>query len=69
MKRVLLILFLMLVVWVLAYALAYSLREKGSGGFQYPPSGHLDAALYPFFWPVYYLHGELDHHRQRHERG
>ncbi len=60
MKRVLLIILLLAIIWVLAYALAYTLREKTAKGFVYPPGGRLDAVLGPLFEPLYLLHARLD---------
>ncbi len=68
MIRILLIIFLLGCVWVLAYALAYTLRERSLTGFHYPPGGRLDGVMYPMFKPIYDLHGVLDRQRDRHER-
>ncbi len=68
MKRILLILILLAMVWGLAYALAFTLKENTRDGFRYPPGGRLDTLLYPVFQPVYRLHGMLDAARPRHER-
>lgn len=68
MKRILLIVILLGMVWALAYALAFTLRENTRDGFRYQPGGRLDMVLYPLFRPVYRLHGMLDAARPRHER-
>ena len=68
MIRIMIILVLLAMVWVLAYALAFTLRENTRDGFRYPPGGRLDTVLYPVFQPVYRLHGMLDAARPRHER-
>ena len=68
MKRLLLIVILLAVVWVLSYALAFVLRTPGDRGFRYPPDGRLDRLLYPTFHPLYRLHGLIDAKRPTHER-
>ena len=68
MKRIALILILLSLVWVQAYALAFILRESTLLGFRYPPGGRLDSVLYPVFEPIYRLHGKFDPSRQKHER-
>jgi hypothetical protein len=68
MTRIFIIVVLLGCVYALSYALAYTLRERTGRGFQYPPAGRLDTVLFPFFKPIYTLHGVLDRQRERHER-
>ena len=68
MKRIAIIIVLLLLVWVLSYALAFTLRERNLTGFRYPPAGRMDRVLYPLFLPLYRLHGWIDTERPRHER-